>query len=695
MAKSLNIRIPARGKTQFAIPNTSDIMGNIHYTKNVNFNEDGYIKLSSRTVNFDNEKSDSNFGLPLYLGRAVNDTFYIATSAKNYVSQMPVNNLNIITDPGTSVPTNGTQYTGGVFFNNKWHVTISSTGHVWSKDPSTGNWTDRFSGLSNGVALPMVVHKGNATLIIGSNNQVFQLDTSYSQVSAKSPLVLPADLEVTALAYSNDVVGIATKFSNTANWQNQESVFAIWDAQATSVNNMYFVGSDTIICLITYKTSFAMLTRRGRLLYFNGSGFTVLATLPFNFKNYVWSDPVTVKMFGNCMTVEDDLIYINLPTAYNGYGTKGQTFIEQSPSGMYCYDPSIGLYHRYSPSFSLLYYPVTTAVNTTTDTITATGSVLPITGSPLKYVFDSSNPIGGLSMNTVYYIINLDGTNFKLATTKDNADAGIAIDLTSAGATTHKFVGIQLEDYGISYVSGLTGGMSMMGSYTSIHDHMIFGSQLIDGATGTNYGSLCFTIPGFENRGYVVTTKFMSSVLDDNHEKVFLKYAPLKINDAIVVKIQTDKIIGIPVSSPQVIGVTTWTSSTSFTTTCNISEAYTWFNLDTTNNNLECEIISGSGAGQMSQITAISLVGSTYTVTVADTIVGASNGRYLNFIINNWSVLKSTEQVAILTSANTKGYAEYPIAKNTKWCKIKVELRGVDTTIEELLIDNSPNTPAV
>jgi hypothetical protein len=689
-----NIRIPSRSTQKISIPNTSDLEGNIYYTKNINLNDEGYLQLSSRSVMVQSEKIDSGFKLPVALGRLLNDNFYVGTASGNYLLNMQSDNYTLVADTGTSVPTN-TLYSGGGFFNNDWHIADGSFG-LWKKDHTTGNWTLKVTGISTGVANSLEQNRWTKSFCIASNNTVINVDTSYAAVSNASPLTLVADLEVTALAFNNTQIGIATKLGNTAFWQSQEAYFCVWDGSTENINEMYSVGSDTILSVVTYLTSYALLTRKGKLLYFNGSGFKELATLPFNFRNYIWSDPVVVKMLGKCMYVEDSKIYINIPTMYNAFGTKGQQYIENSPSGIYCYDPRFGLSHKYSHSNSLAYYIGVTSggISTSTGTFT-TANAIPETGSQIKYVNSSSTVIGGLTINSVYYVTRLTSTTFKLATTYQNALDGVNITITSTGASSNNFLGLAREDYGISLTNGYTGTIVQVATNTNMHDHLLYGSQVIDGTDNATYGVLNFTVSGFENRGYFVTPKFVSTELQDSHKKLWLKYSPLKVGDAIIAKVQTDKISGIPVSSPQATGTTLWTSATTFTTTCDISEAYAWFNLDTANNQLELEVLSGSGAGQMSQITTITLNGSTYTVTVADTIIGASNGKYLNFLINNWKVLYTTEQNASLTSSDTKGWAEYPIASQSKWCKVKVELRGVDTRIEELLLDNEPVAPAL
>lgn len=78
----------------------------------------------------------------------------------------------------------------------------------------------------------------------------------------------------------------------------------------------------------------------------------------------------------------------------------------------------------------------TTDVTTGTDTITKTGHGM-ITGEGPTFFTSSTTLPAGLSAGTKYWIIRVDADNFKLATSRANAIAGTAVDITSQGTGTH------------------------------------------------------------------------------------------------------------------------------------------------------------------------------------------------------------------------------------------------------------------
>jgi hypothetical protein len=73
------------------------------------------------------------------------------------------------------------------------------------------------------------------------------------------------------------------------------------------------------------------------------------------------------------------------------------------------------------------------SVNTTTDKITVANDIS--TGTKVQFL--NSDPPGGLTAFTFYYVINVSPTIIQLATTSALATAGTAIDLTGTGTGPH------------------------------------------------------------------------------------------------------------------------------------------------------------------------------------------------------------------------------------------------------------------
>jgi hypothetical protein len=682
------IKLPSQEK-KLLQPNSTDLLGNLYYTKSVNLDELGYVKLSSRCVSLINEEVDSNFDLPMSFGRNSTANFYVVTADKPYEVSLSSSVITVTqdTDADLDGPPQGTIDSNGVWWENKWHHTTADD--LFYKIPANGNWKDTGIGaLSSGSTHAVEVFKSRNNLCVSDGRYVKQFSSGYSTTDPLTSalyavLAISTDYEITAISFSNGRLGVVANPSDTVAGQNIEAFFYTWDGQLSTPNQAYPIGCDVIVGIVPYKSSWVLLTRSGELKYFNGGGFQTLAYLPFWYLNKIWGTVSARNGYGDLMAVEGDIIYFNVKSILANGGVYGEEYQANNQGGILCYDPAVGIYHRYAPSISAAnMISVTDAnVNITTNTFTKTAGTIPATGNPIKYTSSASVLVGGLTINTIYYVIKVDASNFKLATTKANAIAGTAIDITSVGNTINYFVALDVVDYGISKTAR-TGGMAFQSTQSSVYDHLIFGGEYMDSNSITDYAHLNITIPGFKNIGYFVTVKDSSNQITDTLQRVYCKYRPLKSDDTITVKYKTEDVINLPVSTPQENSAAcTWASSTSFTTTANLSAAKTYLDASD-DHDCEVEVISGAGAGQVSQISTITELNGTYTVTIADALDGAVLNNVCDVVIENWKTLGT------ITSADDLGFKEFTVGAKSTWFKYKVIMSGSDIVIEEFRSEN-------
>lgn len=667
-------KIPTSTK-KFSQTNRSDVSGNIWYTKNIDFNEEGLIKLSPRFAQVISDSSlntryDTDFNISPSIGRyGLNGDMYFATIESPFVATLSSTSFTISQDVGSNVPTLASN-SRARWWQNRWYVTTDTS--LFYKTVASGNWTDASVSLTTGIKHPIEVFRNKTSMCVGNGNVVYLINTSHSTTVT---LTIPADYEIVDIKYSNNKVGIITKLSTVAVGQNQEAFFFVWDGAATSANNGFPVGTNEIASIEAYKGSWVILTKSGQLLYFNGGGFQEIAIFPFFSKDRIWD----TSMFGDTMLVDGDLIYININGTLNINGLKQETYLENNVGGIWCYDPSVGLYHKYSPSISQINsISVTDAnVDIATDKLT-TSDTIPATGTPIKLVFSTSNPIGGLNAGQIYYIIRASSTEFRIAETPEKAIAGEYINLTSIGASVNSFLALTIKDYGQSFLNQ-TGGMVTTDTKNLVYDGLMASYRAYNNV-GTSVNYMGMLVYGFRNIGYYVTPRIESSRLTDKTKKVFIKYRPLNTDDIIIVKYKEKDIRGIPVATPQRGLSCTWTNNTTITVTGDFSEAETY--LDTDGTECEVEIISGAGAGQISKISSISGSSGVYTITLSEEIDGVVANDTCNIIVNNW------KEIGRITSEDTENYKEWALSVSSKSIFFKIILDGVDITIEEFDCDN-------
>lgn len=676
------IKIPSDDK-KISVPNNSDLFGNIWYTKNINLDEEGYIKLSSRSIQIKSEEDDGNFDLLTGVGMFDTGSGLLTTVDEPYIISLSgTSTLSVTEDIGANNPNLNFDSTG-IWFNGLWHASFST--NVATRPSSGTTWTATVlpTSLTSGLKHPMCNFVSRKTLLVGNGNVLRQYTTGYV---ADSFLTIPIEYEIIAIAYNNLRAGIITRLSSAYRGQNVDAFFFVWDGTTTEANEGVPIGSDAGISLVAYKSTWRITTRTGQILEYRSGGFEPIADFPNYYTGNLFGDALNIIVYGDGGCVDGDVVYFNLPCRIDNPNLK-PNHLQNMPAGIWCLDNKVGAYHRYSPSISKASIHTITFVDTATDILTG-GSVQ--TGDLMKYTASTSVVIGGLEVNEYYYAIRINSTTFKLSTTYELALAGTAINLTSFTAGSQYFLNVNLVDYGATITGDRNGGVYNMGGKGSVYDHLVYGGDFIThNSTSSEYAMLNVTVSDLESRGFFVTSKLASLSVTDINQKLYIKYKPLKSRDSIVLKYKPKEIVGLPYVSSfrNSTYLASWTSSTVFAT-IGLSKVKTQFDAGVS---LECELVSGYGAGINVQISNITEASGTYTVTLSASILQAIVGYYSYFIIDNWKVLGTVTS----TSGNNNEWQEFAIGDKNKSIKVKCELIGTDVTVEELQIINATYKPSV
>lgn len=667
------IKLPLNGR--WTQPNVSNKFGSLWYTENVNLDEEGVVKISPRMVNLFDDTDDAQLGIPVAFGRYDTGTFRLATTDEPFDITVTETDKTIAEDTDSNNP-NLTTNSHGVWWQGNWYNSADTTinyhnGSTWSASV--------VSGLTSGVRHYMTVFENKASLAVTNGTAVILLNTSHSNTVT---LAVPSDHEIIGIAYNNYRVGIITRLGGDSAGENKQSYFFTWDGATTSANSGVGIGADLAVSIVAYKSSFVILTSGGELLYWNGGGFDRLASFPY------WADPIqlgtltTLLSFGDNMVTIGDTILINMGFNFSGIDDKGEKYLVNNPSGIWCFDPKVGLYHKYSLSNSKCYvHNITSAnVNTSTDVLT-TSSTIPATGNPL--IISNSASLGGLKFRKVYYVIKLSSTTFSIATTKENALLGTAVDITSAGPNNYIWM-YDVVDYGTTqYIQ--PGAIGQWGLLKDVYQDIMSGATIRD-SSNANQATLCTAVPFLEGRAYLVTPKLNSDAQTDTIESVVIRHRPLGANDAIIVKTKVRDYHNVPTSTPNVAGnIATWTNAKEFYTSADLSEIKTLFDAG---EEIEIKLISGMGAGQSVKLVDLAYDDvSVYNLTVAEDVVGAASGLKSNFVADNWKVAGTITQ-----STEKEGIFDCPVNRSGPSPQVKIELRGDRTTITDVLINTNPQT---
>ena len=159
--------------------------------------------------------------------------------------------------------------------------------------------------------------------------------------------------------------------------------------------------------------------------------------------------------------------------------------------------------------------------------------------------------------------------------------------------------------------------------------------------------------------GYFVTSEINADSVEDNFSHIIVK-ALLGSSDSVVVKYRGDRDVQLPIYSTVV-----WANATTFNTQDDLSYIKTRFDAGKRD---EIEITTGTSAGRLAHVTDIQYNGSTYEVTIDESLGTASTESKLRF--DNWVKIPET------MTAEDGGVKRLGVGEVSSWIQFKIEMRG-------------------
>lgn len=668
------MRLPTNGKWQ--VKHGKDFFADLVRTRNLNFDTEGYISLGRKALSLYNVNDDAGFNkVTAIVPDDSNSVVYILTAGTDYYLT-----------PGTGVVTKLTNSHAGTtagddgcFFAGILHATSTTKVQSYSGG-SGGTWTDRITGLSASYPHPIAVFEDSVQLSVGNGNTVQNYNTGYTNNGSSSPytLTLPAQYVVISLRWRGGRMYIGTRHI-----YGGEAKLFVWDGTATSTGPGYGVGASAIFSMEEFQGSMALITSAGQLLRFNGGGFDELAHFPVYDTPYPWGPIKTIatatadRVPNRGMCRVGNRLYINITGDIN---SDAENYLVTMPSGVWVYEPAVGLYHRAGHQY---YKHSTLTITALNSNILTVGTHSLLTGDP---VFASSvGNITGLTTNNTYYAISVASTTIKLARSRADAINGTSLTLsgTPSGDTlqadNHTPTG-QVFDTVAGAIAAFSAAMKPF-----FGTGVVFGCEPTDNTETTKRS---FNSLGAQsNRGSFVTSPIPAAGVQDTFQKIILQIEGMTTSaDSVVIKYRMTKRLGMPTSvRPGLISYATWTSTTTFTVN-SLTKAVSAVQIGD-----EVTFLSGSAAGLSTKITNIDTSTSTYVYTTEDTMPVAANDSS-EVIFEDWTVLGTYTKNTMTVS---DGYLEVPIGRRGAAIQFKVELRGYDTKVRLIDVVTKVDKPSV
>lgn len=659
---------------RIVVTGTNAYPGTIAFTKNIDLTEQGVIKLSPPLCRVYSSEDIADFNLPYDIFTRTEGTYKILTPGSD-AYELNLATLGIVVDGSYASGSNGIRVFPWV--SNSWFMNNSSAVYEYDGSSASATYTSRISNNLDFIALFV-----SRNTLVGRDADNVNILKQYTAAYASSTdLTLPENFAITGAAFSNETMGVATKQR-----KNQgNAIFATWDGADTSANRMFEVNDPYILDVAAYKSSWVLFTSRGQLLFFNGGGFDELGRLPsYDLQQRVIDfTPTTNPVFGKLIHVDGDRVYVNcfsLPESAQSM----EPYYPFYSGGAWCFDPKTGFYHTAAPSYAEYH----------TESVTFSSSIATTSSAHYLETGDevfSTAASNELADSTTYYAIKLTSTTFKLATSYANAVASTAMTVTNGSYSLNY---VKRYDYGIEAVKlqdcGLVRNEKDYSGYTDSGAFPFFLGAKVhpNNLSSTRVNVIDMAVPVMHNRGYFVLGKYESKSLEDMWHGVAVKYSKLKAQDKIVVKAKIKDV------KPIIVG-----DATLFATAAYTGESVTWdgsaqvFNttadLSGAQEGDEVHIFVGPGAGQSAHIQTITAVSGGYEIALDEALRGITGGAKSCVSIDRY------KKLGTITSDDTDGIKTLSLPQKGPSMQIKVELRGIDTTVTGLYPLNTEHKLAV
>ena len=332
-------------------PNVGDSSGNVYATYGIDFlSNRGKIRVTEQSKKLISSADNANFSG--YAGAIFPYTADGATGKLFAISDKAFS-ANFIDITGTwtqesagSPPSPGNTVTDGVVFNGFALVYTSTDIKYW--DGST--WGSYWQTVLGQAALTSG-RRGN--MRVGANGNLYVVNHGqkvYKVTGSSVTLTGGGTLDISASQYS---ITCGEPSSNrmwygTENIGGGEAVIIEWDMSANSsaANKFHPIGSSAVRCIAIHNDVPIAILSNGLVKYFNGVAFVDYpnALIAVEDQTVLSEDFV----HPNGWAIIDGLPHFLLMGKTTGTSDPEGKANWIMPAGVYCLDPHIGLYHRFS-----------------------------------------------------------------------------------------------------------------------------------------------------------------------------------------------------------------------------------------------------------------------------------------------------------------------------------------------------------
>lgn len=646
------MKIPSN--KQWTQDNSGDVLGILRSTTNMAMDTIGKATLARKVINVTGSRSDSDFGYPIAI-TYFNNKYVCLTNQEIFTFNLPTYSITDLTYDPPAVGLNS----DALVFNDLYTVSTDTSVYTWDGGTFSGDWVNRSVTLTTNVPHPMAVF--GIQCAIGNGNTVKLISNAYA---LNQTLTLPTEYQVTTIRAVNNYIYIGTK-----NLNGDNAKIFVWSGDSTAFDYECEVGASWVFSLTPYLSTVSAITSQGQLGIVNGTTFQELAGFPVYYKPHVkWQGAggltLNGKVFNRGMCTVGNTIYLNIE------GDVDSGFMPEMQSGIWVYDPAIGLYHRASASYDTL---------VTDSSLTRSGDVLTTSAShQLKtgdaVVFSSISGLTGVSTSTKYFVTVVSATEIKLSQSRKGVQLQNYITLggTPGGSDTLRYC--QNSDYGSYDVTSgaITPTIYSETPYKHLTSEVLWGSRFEQTDGTVRYG--LFTFADSYNIGSFSIQRIYGENIDQQWREIYNFIDGLVVGtEEVVVKIQSK----FEDASLQLSG--SWLSANTLNST-NTNDFTAWNDIE---EGYEIVVIDGYGRGRTAHVIEKNTSSSTVSL-VLDEDIGTINQSCTIY----YTTFKKVGQPLSVDEKIKEKIKSQIENTSSPWVVIKIELRGFSPAVNMVELSN-------
>lgn len=633
--------------------NEGDIFGVLHSSHAVTFDDYGKITGSKKPFAIFSSADDSDFGYVLSIDYFDN-SYVIFTDDEIFQGNLNSNAFTELTWP----PAHGLNDDAVVCYG-LYTITADTDIYTWNGGSNSGDWVDRNGSLTSGVPHPLCVFESQSIykLAAGNGNTVKLFDSSYN-VSG-TVLTLPAEQRVQTMRYRNGYLYVGTR-----HLYGGEARVYIWNGSGAAAQYECPVGCEWVFALTDHGTSVMAVVSSGQIGIVSGAQFytTDLPAFPVYYRpDLRWQDDsgllLNGKVFNRGVRTVGDRVYFNID------GTISNGFMPEMKSGLWVYDPRVGLHHRSAASPTK--FVKDGSLSVTDSVITTSASHGLKTGDGVA--FTNTSGLSGVDSGVIYYVSVESDTTIKLAKSRRSLRNSHYVTITGSAGVSDVLMYVPNTDNGDAF-NNTSGAVASVVAADSVEElwqsAVIFGSRVKDTSGTSRYvlNSLC---PGFNVSSFEFQRLYSGNIEDTWQD--FISYIDgLNLtNESYCFKYRLHE----KEETPIMRGV--WLNETTINSVLDTQDEDPWNDVEEGN---EIVIVDGTGRGYSAHVSEISRSSNTYSL-VLDEALGVTNGD-VYFYVTNYRKYN-----AVSSREDDKTLGRGKVDEDSAWVQIKIEARGYEIAV--------------